>query len=293
MKLVVLVQCHRYTSTLEYTVKKLAKSKNISVFIHVDLKFQVDHFSRLKGKNVFFIENRVNIRWGHISQVNATINMMRAVRHIKYDYLSLISGDDLFVQDSKSFICFLHKNRDLEYIGVQKVGGDFLEPFDKIAYNYPAVFFKKETTRLLKVKKAILKKMFRFGCFKNKLYPTLPKLYKGSNWFTITKKSTDYILDYIDESPVYLNAFRFSLSGDEVFFQTILMNSPFRERIYKVENFVNDNVMSLRYIDWDSGPAYPKLLDESDFPSIKNSEAFFARKLSDSIKLSDLTLFFD
>ena len=32
----------------------------------------------------------------------------------------------------------------------------------------------------------------------------------------------------------------------------------------------NSNIMSLRYIDWNSGPEFPKLLDNNDFIKIKN-----------------------
>ena len=46
---------------------------------------------------------------------------------------------------------------------------------------------------------------------------------------------------------------------------------------------------ALRYIDWRSGPDYPKELDLYDINIIRGEEYFFARKISR--KLS--TLFFD
>ena len=49
------------------------------------------------------------------------------------------------------------------------------------------------------------------------------------------------------------------------------MNSRLKETIINYD---------LRYIDWESGPEFPKVLNENDFDSLKTSLGLFARKFS-------------
>ena len=49
------------------------------------------------------------------------------------------------------------------------------------------------------------------------------------------------------------------------------MNSPFKEKV------INDDI---RYIDWTTGPEYPRTLTLDDFTKVRESNALFARKFS-------------
>ena len=48
----------------------------------------------------------------------------------------------------------------------------------------------------------------------------------------------------------------------------------------------------IRYIDWNSGPDFPRTLNENDFNRMKSSGMFFARKLEKDISLEKLKKFF-
>ena len=74
-----------------------------------------------------------------------------------------------------------------------------------------------------------------------------------------------------------LNALKSSAIGEEIFFQTVLMNSPLKSSII-ISNF--------RYSDW-SVVNSPKILNEEDFKSISASNALFCRKV-DLIKSNKL-----
>ena len=56
---------------------------------------------------------------------------------------------------------------------------------------------------------------------------------------------------------------------DELFFQTILVNSELRNRI------VNDD---LRYIRWSATGSGPEVLLVDDFDRLRHTESLFARK---------------
>ena len=64
-----------------------------------------------------------------------------------------------------------------------------------------------------------------------------------------------------------------AIGCDEFVFQTILMNSHFKN------NVVSNHY---RYIDWSAGGPHPKLLDANDFEKMVNSDNLFARKFKTS-----------
>ena len=69
--------------------------------------------------------------------------------------------------------------------------------------------------------------------------------------------------------------FRWTYCADEVFLQTIVHNSIFREHLY-VKQYDNSNKSKMRLIDWKRGHPYTFRMD--DFEELKNSEMLFARK---------------
>ncbi|MEG1010068.1 MAG: beta-1,6-N-acetylglucosaminyltransferase, partial [Clostridia bacterium] len=212
-------------------------------------------------------------------QIEVMIELLQQTKLGTYDYISIISGDDLPLKTDVKIKEFLEENSGKEFIGIQK-NNDKLE--DRVKYLYNNFYFKKNRYFFEKIYVYMQSKSKLYK--KNPYYKDLPKLYKGSNWFTITSKLRDYILDYIEKNPNYVKAFEKSLCCDEVFFQTIVYNSPYLENIYN-EKENNDNLNSLRYIDWESGPEYPKVLVEEDFNKIKKSNCLFARKFNKNINL--------
>jgi hypothetical protein len=108
-----------------------------------------------------------------------------------------------------------------------------------------------------------------------------------------------YVLGRIVEQPELARFYRFTERPDEMFFQTIIMNSPFAPRAANYERYrrwsaetpieektdesrIPEGSFNLRYIDW-SGPyrgerGYPYILDDRDFESLRASACLFARK---------------
>ena len=89
-------------------------------------------------------------------------------------------------------------------------------------------------------------------------------LYKGANWVSITDDLLQYILICED---MIKKMFYYTICADEIFLQSIAMNSPYRNTI--VENYY-------REIDWVRGDPY--IYRKEDVPQLLSSSAFFARK---------------
>ena len=97
---------------------------------------------------------------------------------------------------------------------------------------------------------------------------------KGTNWFSITGDFAQYIVGQADRVE---QLFTYSYCGDEVFVQTMLVNSPFAANLY-MPNCNNDQMACARLIDWERGNPY--VFRMADYDEIMQSPAMFARKFS-------------
>jgi hypothetical protein len=93
--------------------------------------------------------------------------------------------------------------------------------------------------------------------------------YGTSQWFNLTGKAVDYILEQVASTDI-LRRFRFTYCADEIFFQTLLLNSPL------ASSCVN---RCLRYLEFENG-SRPRTLSSADYAQlIENPDGrLFARK---------------
>lgn len=280
MKIAYCIICHKNNNILRTTIEVLSKRDDI--FIHVDKKSDISEFNEYKGI-VNFTSERYDVKWGDFSQVECMINFLKITSRKNYDYICLLSGDDLPIKPVEEISEFFNKHKGYEFIGIQKEfnSEELINRVKRVHNNW---YFKKNKSKFSKL---IIKIQNKYNLFMvNELYEKLPKLYKGPQWFCITNKLSNYILDYIEDNKWYLDAFKRSYCADEIFFQTIIANTNFKKKIYKLNEYKDDNRMALRYIDWQSGPEYPKILSEIDLDNIKfNNDIIFARKFNDDIDI--------
>ncbi|MGL5549466.1 MAG: beta-1,6-N-acetylglucosaminyltransferase [Culicoidibacterales bacterium] len=288
MKIAYCIIAHKYTKVLETTIAILSKSDD--VYIHIDKKSNIIDFSNIKqADNIYILKERIDTRWGTFSQIETTLQLMKEASLKQYDYIFIISGDCLPVKSNQEIHNFLEKNYPNEYVAVDKKS----RYSERVKYIYPedSMFFKKNKTI---IEKMIAQTRIKLGIMKkNPLYNQLPEIYKGTNWFTITGELNSYILDYVKANPTYLKAFKHSLCADEVFFQTVILNSKFKNNVYKGKAGEKTPFLSLRYIDWESGPEYPKILNSDDFEKIRETDCLFARKFDDTLNFEEYASLFD
>lgn len=282
MKIAYCVQCHKINKVIIETVNRLSEDKDNHIYVHVDKKSDLSDFKVLKEK-VVFINERIDVRWGDFSQVKATLNSLKEVKDGGYDYIFLISGDCLPLKTNKYIKEYLKERKGTEFIGVER-NNDEEYIRDRVRLKYYSIDYVKEKGNFSAIVVDVLDKFKLRG--KNKEFKNLPKIYKGSNWFTISGDFCNYIFKYLEENPKYLSGFKNSMSADECFFQSILMDSPFKEKL--VDYNEDDCLMSLRYIDWTTGPEYPRVLDSSDFTKMYSlPNALFGRKFNDDLDFEE------
>jgi hypothetical protein len=107
---------------------------------------------------------------------------------------------------------------------------------------------------------------------KPRVFPEGLQPYGGFQFWKITSKAAKEIMDFIYRRPDYLKFHKYTHCVDELFFQTILLNSK-NELLQN--SFINDD---LTYIDWRQNKSNPEILGVSDYKELKMSKDLFARK---------------
>lgn len=265
MNIAHLILCHSHPQQLKRLAERLLHS-NADLYIHVDKKTDITPFtSLLTGNNIHFIRNRVKVYWGDYSIVQATINGFEEILATgkPYDYIQLMSGQDYPLQRIEAFHAYLAKHPGKVFMHYESVEEQWQEALPRIRQYYLSNLKIPKGTYL--VEKAV-----------NALLPKR-RLPEGivamgrSQWFTASKESVAYIVEYIRREAWVSRFFKYSWAADEIIFQTVLYNSPFRQHM------VNDNLL---YLDWSAGGASPKVLTMADAPAILASGKFFARKFN-------------
>jgi hypothetical protein len=247
-------------------------------YIHIDKKSQIPKNEIeiiQKSKNVMFISREFKVNWGSTKHLKAILLLSKkAVENEDIEYFHLITGQDFPIKSCNEIKSFLVKNREREYIEnfempvkVRDWGKD--SGMDRISYYNFYDLFNAKTIRgkitirgLLEAQK-ILK-------IKRNIQQDLPKLFGGGTYWTLSYPCLKYVVNYTEKYPELLKRFKWSFCVEEIYFQTLIMNSAFKK------NVVNNN---LRYIEWNQKNGNkPAILDKTDYDNIIKSDAIFARK---------------
>lgn len=256
----------------------LLSSEGCGFFIHVDAKSDLGQFSDIRGKNVTFIEPRIPVYWGEISQVEATMLLIeQALRcSANYDYFVLMQGADYPLRSGKYIQAFFAQNRGAEYLSMVKMPAPGF-PITKInKLEYPS-----ERPVLQLVARALGK----IGLAQRDYRKQLVGLdgYAGDACWALSRDACLYLVEFAKQNPHVKRFFQNTESSDEMFFHTILGNSRFRTRARK----------GLMYRDYPAYLSHPALLNEDHVRFFESQEQvsageewgpgemLFARKFSD------------
>lgn len=119
--------------------------------------------------------------------------------------------------------------------------------------------------------------------------PMVTQLWGGWQWFSWNLDTLSYILQYIENNPLFLSRFNHTSCADELFFISI---------VHGKEALLHINGREpLRYVSWRpkrrsvvTEKHRPYILNEEDYEDVINSRAFFCRKIDirESAKLLDM-----
>jgi hypothetical protein len=260
-------------------VKRLHADKDL-IYIHFDTAIGEFNYHAWKkliqqkcSEENIEIASLFRCKWGSFGLVDSILSAMKHFNDLDFDYFINLTGGCYPIK-SAGAIKNEFSERNSIFMQVFEI------PFsdcgssgwmDRIQNRYYFISSKKYP----------YVRVFHIPRIRRKL-PLKLKPYGGSGYFCLPKEVVEYVLEYVEKYPSVSSFFRRVRVPDEMFFQTILMNSHYSSRI------VNDNK---RYINWDRNTgSHPAILTKNDFYDIKSSGKLFARKFDPSIDSEVLDL---
>jgi hypothetical protein len=215
--------------------------------------------------------------------------MKKAFLINQFDYFIFLSGRDYPIKDNNYIYNYLKYNYPMNFINFYPLIGnaDYINNIKK--YYFVDLIFRSPRILLktLEAIQSISHKLIPDRSFINNMIP-----YRGSQWFCLNRQTVDCIINFMESQNAnrYIRFFKYVWGSDEIFFQTLVLNSPYAQQcryydrdIKNCKKFMRDeNKAYLHYIDWSLDREDPAVFDIDDFQTLKNSDALFARKFCEN-----------
>jgi hypothetical protein len=230
-----------------------------AIAVHVDRKTNDREFERLRrdvsGVPEVTLLERHACHYGGFGHVRATLKGIDDVlgRLRDFSHLVLLTGQDYPIKPLAEIESFLEQRRDRSYMGTNALPSPLWSPrggLDRVEYRY--VHWRGRRVRLPG----------------RRTFPHGLRPFGGGAYWCLSRACVEFVARFVGERRDVVRFFRHVDVPDEIFFQTIVMNSELAPTV------VNDN---LRYIDWSRGRR-PAILGTDDLDALRASPKLFARK---------------
>ena len=265
-----LIMAHNEFVHLQQLIDALDDERN-DIYVHIDSK--VKQLPKLYSKkaSLYVLENRVDVRWGHVSQIKAEYTLLNAAyQNGKYDYYHIISGAHYPLVSLDEIDRYFSTTFPASVLMPMDVSEDEI----KMRIGYRNFFMRN----LVSHNKFIFK--WHHILWRAALYPQ-KKLDisrdisftdgKASQWCSLTHNAVKAILD---KEKVLTKRFKRTFCSDEFFIPAALKSTSL-PIVYTDK---------LTYLSFYYGNAAK--LTEKDYETIKASRCLFGRKFtSESLSL--------
>ncbi|MGH3134037.1 MAG: beta-1,6-N-acetylglucosaminyltransferase [Gaiellaceae bacterium] len=265
-----IVSAYHLPGQLERLLRRLA-APDVRFAVHVDRKTRravyEEMVERTRDLEVAFLPRHVS-HWGGFGHVRATLKGIdHLVRErVPFDYAVLLTGQDYPLRSPHAIAAVLG--------GAS--GRSFMNHW---ALPYPPWGDRGGLDRIQDWHLITYRRLHLAVPLRRRL-PLGLTPYGGGAYWCLSRPVVDHVHGFVHANPGYVRFFEHVLIPDELFFQTIVMNSPLRDSVE------NDN---LRYLDWSREPG-PAVLVRDDVPALVASHKLFARKFDERIDASPLDL---
>lgn len=229
VRLAYIVLAHTDPAHITRLCRKLAASAD--VFVHIEARADIEPFRAPLQElaNVRFIEPRLHCRWGGWNAVAATVALLEAaVSTADYTRIVFLQGLDYPIKPAGEIERFFAAHPDTEFLRACDVTASD-DPYFKEMCR--VVFFRNREDIFHK----LLEKAMQHGhiYLRSGLIPLGEEkvhAYWGSAQWAITGACARYIVDFYQSHPEFNRWFQNAFPTDEMYFATVVMNSPFREK---------------------------------------------------------------
>jgi hypothetical protein len=299
MRIAYIISAYKCPDLLTRLVYRLHTPTSI-ILIHVDKRTHKKQFREMIAgvshlSNVVFLK-RHNCHWGDFGHVRATLKGFAYLfqGNTGFDYVFLITGQDYPIKPINYIESFLKAENGKEFIsyysfpnkawgengGMQRIEQWHFRFLEDWPIRFLHAFVHLPSTREFKSKvKSVIYSSVN-NMFTKRTLPGNLKPFGGPGYWCLTRACAEFIHDYVERNPWFVNFFRYADIPDEIFFHTVILNSPF------ASNVVNDD---LRCIDISEGRG-PRVWQKNDLEILAQSKGLIARKFDTAVDFEILDL---
>jgi hypothetical protein len=258
LKLAYIVSAYKNLGQLARLTRRLSPDGE-PVAIHVDRKTDEREFAQLRSDvtelpGVHLLERHV-CHWGGFGHVRATLKGIDWLLRngVPFDYAILLTGQDYPIKPRGVIERFFAEHRGKSFMAYSQLPSPSWSPrggLDRIEYAHWRLYGRHARLPL------------------RRRFPAGLRPFGGGAYWCLTRECIELVSEFVAARPEAVRFFARADIPDELFFQTVIMNSRLADTV------VNDN---LRYIDWTRG-VRPAILTTDDLPALKASPKLFARK---------------
>lgn len=203
-----LIQAHQ---DISYFIKLAKIQPNVNFYVHMDAKS--DYFPDAETAqlaNVFLLKDRITVRWGGFSQIEATLKLFEtAFANEDNAYFHLLSGEDVVLQPFEVIEKQWQQRFDFQAMMTCEMAPQYAYRFIMDSPHADSNWQRQLTGKIItKLQQGVAK-----------VKPYHSPIYFGSQWFSVTRADWEKIVPFTDE---YSDFFRHKLVPDEHFFQTLI-----------------------------------------------------------------------
>ena len=262
-----LIQAHQ---DISYFIKLAKIQPNVNFYVHVDAKS--DYFPDAETAqlaNVVLLSDRVSVRWGGFSQIEATFKLFEtAFANEDNAYFHLVSGEDVVLQPFEVIEKQWQQRFDFQAMMTCEIAPQYAYRFIMDSPHADSDWQRQLTGKIItKLQQGVAK-----------VKPYHSAIYFGSQWFSVTREDWEKIVPFIDE---YSDFFRHKLVPDEHFFQTLIT-----EKLTNQIRLSNDNRRQIIFDKNVNNGNSPIYLDLLKLERAKFDGYWFARKVKKDVALT-------
>lgn len=277
MKHAFMIMAYNNWNQLKTLISLLDDSRN-TIYVHIDAKskdFSPSFFNNTVSHATLKFITRINVTWGGSSQIDCEISLLRNALESHSDYYHLLSGMDMPLHAMDYIDNYFRQHAGLEFIQFGQLGDSVdTQIRDRISTYHPFQnVLGRKMSKATSASEIIQRDLHidRLRRYQGVL------LGKGANWFSITDSFARYVISHW---PEYSQMFTSSRCADELFLQTIVVNSPFKQNIYHPQ--ADDDYDAIaRLIEWNNGNLHTFMID--DYDKLAHSARLFARKFNEQV----------
>lgn len=273
MKHAILILAHNECEHLEHLLKYF--NKDCYIYIHFDKRTKLPVMFLNRLRQIPFVVNvfqEYSVHWGGYSILKAEMFLFKQALMSDASYFHILSGQDYPIRPLEDFLNLFKKYDGMEFIDYVHLPDPLWQ--ENTFRRFTAFYFNDyiKNPRTSPIPSLLYHIQKKLGIHKN-IPMCFDHLFGGSQWLSLTRETTCYLVEYTRNHPSFYRKMRFVFAPDEIYIQTVVCNHVGPQKL----------INSHRYVRWENeNGSRPANLGNNHFKYLFCGNNIIARKFCKS-----------